>query len=298
MQQTMRLLLHRQATAGQTRSFYVRTTTTGSAFLLRLLLTLTNLNLPTGQRHRRKTNRLSPFLSPFHAHEPCAAQRLWLVQSRAGLPGSDQLGWFAERRLGRSMLSGGLPGPPETTVEALPAQPQDLAGLCRLSPARGLLSGGGGAVGADPFSAPPIRISLVPGRPACARASFERGAPFQQEMPGGRWAAVSPGSPMSGILIAACPAAPLRLRRLPRRENGWCGTIRAFLDARDQPPRASPSAWPLRGGQLGGAGQLWWLRALSPGGERPQCRGCLELDPAYGLPSPYWGQDQVVNRPG
>jgi putative radical SAM enzyme (TIGR03279 family) len=78
---------------------------------------------------------------------------------------------------------------------------------------------------------------------------------------------------------------------LPQQENG-VGSIRAFLEQLDQATTALPQ-------RLGTPRRLSWVvgrlvaEALQPVVERLNAIEGLELM-LYGLPSPYWGQDQVV----
>jgi len=93
-------------------------------------------------------------------------------------------------------------------------------------------------------------------------------------------------------LIAGLPLPPRSAYEdLPQQENG-VGTIRAFLDALDQATRRLPErlAAPRRVSWV--VGQLV-AGALSPVVERLNAVDGLELI-LHGLPSPYWGQDQVV----
>ena len=93
-------------------------------------------------------------------------------------------------------------------------------------------------------------------------------------------------------LIAGQPLPPrLAYEDLPQQENG-VGTIRAFLESLDQATQVLPDrVEPVR--------RCSWVvgrivaAALGPVAERLNRVAGVELQ-LLGLPSPYWGQDQVV----
>jgi putative radical SAM enzyme (TIGR03279 family) len=78
---------------------------------------------------------------------------------------------------------------------------------------------------------------------------------------------------------------------LPQQENG-VGSIRAFLEALDQATQDLPRALPQPRRLSWVVGRLV-AEALQPVVARLNAVEGLELL-LYGLPSPYWGQDQVV----
>lgn len=271
-----------QQPPGKRRSLYVKDDDYRLSFLYGSYLTLTNLNAADWQRIEEQ--RLSPLFVSVHATDPALRSRL-LVNPRAGLL-LDQLRWFAERRLqihAQVVVCPGL-----NDGEALLRSLRDLAGFAA-EPWPAVLSAAVVPVGLTRFR--PDQDSLVPVDRACARAVIELVEPFQQECLGplgSRFAWLSD----EWYLIAGLPLPPRSAYEdLPQQENG-VGTIRAFLDALDQATRRLPErlAAPRRVSWV--VGQLV-AGALSPVVERLNAVDGLELI-LHGLPSPYWGQDQVV----
>jgi NifB/MoaA-like Fe-S oxidoreductase len=132
---------------------------------------------------------------------------------------------------------------------------------------------------------------LVPVDRACARAVITRVEPLQAEFQGrigSRFAWLSD----EWYLMAGLPL-PERdaYEDLPQQENG-VGSIRAFLESLDAATRDLPA-------RLDRPRRLSWVvgklvaEALEPVVQRLNAVQGLELS-LHGLPSPYWGQDQVV----
>jgi len=131
----------------------------------------------------------------------------------------------------------------------------------------------------------------VPVDPACARRVIAQVEPlqarFQQEL-GSRFAWLSD----EWYLMAGLPLPPRQsYEALPQEGNG-VGSIRAFLEAMDAATVRLPAA-------LGRPRRVSWVvgrlvaEALGPAVQRLNAVGGLELL-LHGLPSPYWGQEQVV----
>jgi len=132
---------------------------------------------------------------------------------------------------------------------------------------------------------------LVPVSPACARTVIDQVEILQQEFQqhlGTRFAWLSD----EWYLIAGLPLPPrLDYEDLPQQENG-VGTIRAFLEALDDATRTLPE-------RVDQPRRCSWVvgrivaSALRPVTDRLNAIHGLEVQ-LLGLPSPYWGQDQVV----
>jgi len=126
---------------------------------------------------------------------------------------------------------------------------------------------------------------------ASARAVIALVEPLQQEFQqrlGSRFAWLSD----EWYLIAGLPLPPRgTYEDLPQQENG-VGSIRAFLEDLDRATAALPK-------RLSQPRRLSWVvgrlvaEALEPVVARLNAVEGLELI-LHGLPSPYWGQDQVV----
>ena len=132
---------------------------------------------------------------------------------------------------------------------------------------------------------------LVPVDPACARTVIAQVEALQQEFQqriGTRFAWLSD----EWYLMAGLALPPrLDYEDLPQQENG-VGTIRAFLEALDDATQSLPA-------RIDRPRRCSWVvgkivaSALRPVTERLNAIDGLELH-LHGLPSPYWGQDQVV----
>jgi putative radical SAM enzyme (TIGR03279 family) len=245
-------------------------------------LTLTNLTAADWQRIEEQ--RLSPLFVSVHATDPELRSRL-LVNPRGALL-MDQLAWFAARRLqihAQVVVCPGL-----NDGEALTRTLEDLASFAAGDwPA--VLSTAVVPVGLTRFR--PEADTLRPVDRQTARAVIERVEPLQQcfqEQLGSRFAWLSD----EWYLIAGLPLPPrASYEDLPQQENG-VGSIRAFLEELDLATRDLPAAVarPRRCSWV--VGRLV-AEALAPVVERlNRVRGVTVL--LHGLPSSYWGQDQVV----
>jgi putative radical SAM enzyme (TIGR03279 family) len=271
-----------QQPPGRRRSLYLKDDDYRLSFLYGSYLTLTNLT--DADWHRIEEQRLSPLYVSVHATDPELRSRL-LVNPRAALL-LDQLRWFAERQLqihAQVVVCPGL-----NDGDALERTLRDLAAFAADDwPA--VLSAAVVPVGLTRFRPP--GDGLVPVDRACARAVIERVEPLQhefQECFGSRFAWLSD----EWYLIAGLPL-PERdaYEDLPQQENG-VGSIRAFLESLDGATRELPT-------RLERPRRLSWVvgklvaEALQPVVDRLNAVEGLELV-LHGLPSPYWGQDQVV----
>jgi hypothetical protein len=271
-----------QQPPGRRRSLYLKDDDYRLSFLYGSYLTLTNLTAADWQRIEEQ--RLSPLYVSVHATDPDLRSRL-LVNPRAGLL-MDQLAWFAARRLqihAQVVVCPGL-----NDGEALTRTLEDLATFAAGDwPA--VLSTAVVPVGLTRFR--PTADVLRPVDRPTALAVIERVEPLQglfQQRLGSRFAWLSD----EWYLIAGLPLPPRRIYEdLPQQENG-VGSIRAFLEELELATRDLPASiqHPRRCSWV--VGRLV-AEALSPVVERlNRVEGVTLL--LHGLPSPYWGQEQVV----
>lgn len=271
-----------QQPPGHRHSLYLKDDDYRLSFLYGSYLTLTNLTEADWQRIDQQ--RLSPLYVSVHATEPKLRERL-LVNPRAGLL-MQQLSWFGERGLQVHAQVVVCPGLNDGA--ALERSLRDLASHGRGDwPA--VLSAAVVPVGLTRFRPPDD--GLVPVSPACARTVIDQVEILQQEFQqhlGTRFAWLSD----EWYLIAGLPLPPrLDYEDLPQQENG-VGTIRAFLEALDDATRTLPE-------RVDQPRRCSWVvgrivaSALRPVTHRLNAIDGLEVQ-LLGLPSPYWGQDQVV----
>jgi len=271
-----------QQPPGHRRSLYLKDDDYRLSFLYGSYLTLTNLTAADWQRIEEQ--RLSPLFVSVHATDPALRSQL-LVNPRAGLL-LEQLAWFAERQLQIHAQVVVCPGLNDGA--ALERTLSDLAGFAGGDwPA--VLSAAVVPVGLTRFR--PQGDGLVPVDRACARRVIAQVEPLQEQFLqdfGSRFAWLSD----EWYLMAGLALPPrASYEQLPQQENG-VGSIRAFLEAMEQATEDLPAALaqPRRVSWV--VGQLV-AEALQPAVERLNRVQGLEVL-LHGLPSPYWGQDQVV----
>jgi putative radical SAM enzyme (TIGR03279 family) len=271
-----------QQPPGKRRSLYLKDDDYRLSFLYGSYLTLTNLGAADWQRIEEQ--RLSPLFVSVHATDPELRSQL-LVNPRAGLL-MEQVAWFDERDLQLHAQVVVCPG-----LNDGPALEQSLRDLAAFAggdwPA--VLSAAVVPVGLTRFRPP--GDALQPVDRASARAVIALVEPLQQEFQqrlGSRFAWLSD----EWYLIAGLPLPPRgTYEDLPQQENG-VGSIRAFLEDLDRATAALPK-------RLSQPRRLSWVvgrlvaEALEPVVARLNAVEGLELI-LHGLPSPYWGQDQVV----
>ena len=271
-----------QQPPGHRDSLYLKDDDYRLSFLYGSYLTLTNLTDADWQRIDEQ--RLSPLYVSVHATEPALRERL-LVNPRAGLL-MQQLDWFAERDLQIHAQVVVCPGLNDGA--ALERSLRDLATQAG-GPWPAVLSAAVVPVGLTRFRPPDD--GLRPVDPDGARTVIDQVESLQEEFQqllGSRFAWLSD----EWYLIAGQPLPPrLAYEDLPQQENG-VGTIRAFLESLDQATQVLPErVEPVR--------RCSWVvgrivaAALGPVAERLNRVAGVELQ-LLGLPSPYWGQDQVV----
>jgi len=271
-----------QQPPGHRQTLYLKDDDYRLSFLYGSYLTLTNLTAADWRRIEHQ--RLSPLYVSVHATDPDLRSRL-LVNPRAGLL-LEQLAWFAERRLQIHAQVVVCPG--WNDGEALS---QTLGDLARFGAGAwpAVLSTAVVPVGLTRFRPP--GDALRPVEPTVARAIIDQVEPLQETWlaeRGSRFAWLSD----EWYLLAGRPLPPRpAYEDLPQRENG-VGSIRAFLEDLDQATAELPLA-------LTRPRRLSWVvgrlvaGALATVVERLNRIDGLELL-FHGLPSPYWGQDQVV----
>ena len=271
-----------QQPPGHRRSLYLKDDDYRLSFLYGSYLTLTNLSAADWQRI--EDQRLSPLYVSVHATDPELRSRL-LVNPRAGLI-LEQLQWFAERRLQIHAQVVVCPG--FNDGPALERTLSELAGFGGGDwPA--VLSTAVVPVGLTRFR--PAGDALRPVDPEAARAVIAQVEPLQVRFQldlGSRFAWLSD----EWYLMASQPLPPRgSYEDLPQRENG-VGSIRAFLEELDLATQDLPTAIEVPRRCSWVVGRLV-AEALQPVVDRLNRVEGVELL-LIGLPSPYWGQDQVV----
>jgi len=271
-----------QQPPGRRSSLYLKDDDYRLSFLYGSYLTLTNLTDADWQRIEQQ--RLSPLFVSVHATEPELRARL-LKNPRAGLL-LDQVRWFAARDLQIHAQVVVCPG--INDGDSLERTLQDLGAFAGGEwPA--VLSAAVVPVGLTRFR--PEQDGLMPVSPEDARAVIARVEPLQLEFQkrlGSRFAWLSD----EWYLMAGLPLPPREsYEDLPQQENG-VGSIRAFLESLDGASADLPSGidQPLHSSWV--VGRLV-DQALAPVTARLNAVEGVTLS-LYGLPSPYWGQDQVV----
>lgn len=271
-----------QQPPGRRRSLYLKDDDYRLSFLYGSYLTLTNLTEADWRRIEQQ--RLSPLYVSVHATDPALRSRL-LVNPRAGLL-LNQLAWFSERHLQIHAQVVVCPGLNDGL--ALERTLTDLASFA-MGEWPAVLSAAVVPVGLTRFR--PAGDALVPVDRDCARRVIAQVEPLQERFRrrlGSRFAWLSD----EWYLLAGLPLPPRRqYEDLPQQENG-VGSIRAFLESLDQATVSLPP-------RLDSPRRLSWVvgglvaEALQPVVERLNRVEGLELV-LHGLPSPYWGQEQVV----
>jgi putative radical SAM enzyme (TIGR03279 family) len=271
-----------QQPPGHRRSLYLKDDDYRLSFLYGSYITLTNLSAADWQR--LEDQRLSPLFVSVHATEPELRARM-LVNSRAGLL-LEQLQWFAERHLQIHAQVVVCPGVNDGA--ALERTLSDLAGWAGGDwPA--VLSAAVVPVGLTRYR--PDGDGLVPVDRPCARRVIAQVEGLQGQFQarfGSRFAWLSD----EWYLMAGLPLPPRDdYEDLPQEGNG-VGSIRAFLEAMEGATARLPGQIPQPRRVAWVVGQLV-AEALQPAVDRLNAVAGMEVL-LIGLPSPYWGQEQVV----
>ena len=271
-----------QQPPGHRDSLYLKDDDYRLSFLYGSYLTLTNLSDADWERIEQQ--RLTPLFVSVHATDPDLRSTL-LENPRAGKL-LQQLEWFAQRNLqihAQVVVCPGL-----NDGDALLNTLRDLARFAGVEwPA--VLSAAVVPVGLTRFRPPGDGLRAV--TPEDASRVIDAVEPLQSEFQG-RFGSRFVWLSDEWYLIAGRPLPPrVSYEDLPQQENG-VGTIRAFLESLDEATESLPErvVEPLRSSWV--VGRLV-DKALETVTERLNgIEGvCLQM---HGLPSPYWGQDQVV----
>ena len=270
-----------QQPPGHRDSLYLKDDDYRLSFLYGSYLTLTNLSDADWERIEQQ--RLTPLYVSVHATDPALRSTL-LENPRAGKL-LQQLEWFAQRKLqihAQVVVCPGL-----NDGDALVNTLRDLARFAGVEwPA--VLSAAVVPVGLTRFRPPGDGLRAV--TPEDASRVIDAVEPLQSDFQG-RFGSRFVWLSDEWYLIAGRPLPPrVSYEDLPQQENG-VGTIRAFLESLDEATESLPErVEPLRSSWV--VGRLV-DKALETVTERLNgIEGvCLQM---HGLPSPYWGQDQVV----
>ena len=271
-----------QQPPGHRDSLYLKDDDYRLSFLYGSYLTLTNLSDADWERIEQQ--RRTPLFVSVHATDPDLRSTL-LENPRAGKL-LQQLEWFAQRKLqihAQVVVCPGL-----NDGDALVNTLRDLARFAGVEwPA--VLSAAVVPVGLTRFRPPGDGLRAV--TPEDASRVIDAVEPLQSEFQG-RFGSRFVWLSDEWYLIAGRPLPPrVSYEDLPQQENG-VGTIRAFLESLDEATESLPErvVEPLRSSWV--VGRLV-DKALETVTERLNgIEGvCLQM---HGLPSPYWGQDQVV----
>ena len=271
-----------QQPPGHRDSLYLKDDDYRLSFLYGSYLTLTNLSDADWERIEQQ--RLTPLFVSVHATDPDLRSTL-LENPRAGKL-LQQLEWFAQRKLqihAQVVVCPGL-----NDGDALLNTLRDLARFAGVDwPA--VLSAAVVPVGLTRFRPPGDGLRAV--TPEDARRVIDAVEPLQSEFQG-RFGSRFVWLSDEWYLIAGRPLPPrVSYEDLPQQENG-VGTIRAFLESLDEATESLPErvVEPLRSSWV--VGRLV-DQALETVTERLNGIEGVSLQ-MHGLPSPYWGQDQVV----
>ena len=271
-----------QQPPGHRDSLYLKDDDYRLSFLYGSYLTLTNLTDADWERIEQQ--RLTPLFVSVHATDPDLRSTL-LENPRAGKL-LNQLEWFAQRNLqihAQVVVCPGL-----NDGDALMNTLRDLARFAGVEwPA--VLSAAVVPVGLTRFRPPGDGLRAVTPEDACR--VIDAVEPLQLEFQG-RFGSRFVWLSDEWYLIAGRALPPRgSYEDLPQQENG-VGTIRAFLESLDEATKSLPErvVEPLRSSWV--VGRLV-DRALQTVIERLNRIDGVSLR-MHGLPSPYWGQDQVV----
>ncbi len=271
-----------QQPTGKRKSLYLKDDDYRLSFLYGSYLTLTNLTKKDWDRI--ESQRLSPLFVSVHATDPDLRTSLLQNPRAALLP--NQLKWFDERDLqihAQVVVCPGL-----NDGDALEKTLRDLARFGNGDwPA--VLSIAVVPVGLTRFR--PKADGLLPVSPKCAREVISQVEKIQQELQ------VSLGTRLVWLsdewYLIAGQMLPARsaYEDLPQQENG-VGSIRAFLESMKEATDYLPKKLVMPRTCSWVVGKLV-EEALEPVCARLNSINGLQLR-LFGLPSCYWGQEQVV----
>ncbi len=271
-----------QQPPGHRHTLYLKDDDYRLSFLYGSYLTLTNLKSEDWTRIEEQ--RLSPLFVSVHATEPALRSQL-LKNPRAGLL-QEQLAWFNKRNLQIHTQVVVCPG--LNDGDELNRTLQELSGYA-VGHWPAVLSAAVVPVGLTRFR--PAGDGLMPVDMECAQIVIEQVESLQrkfQAVIGSRFAWLSD----EWYLIAGQSLPPRNeYENLPQQENG-VGSIRAFLESMEKATANLPKN--LRKPRT----CSWVVGKLVEEALTPACLRLNAIDGLrlhlYGLPSSYWGQDQVV----
>ena len=271
-----------QQPPGKRKSLYLKDDDYRLSFLYGSYLTLTNLSEQDWLRIDQQ--RLSPLFVSVHATEPSLRSKL--LRNPKAIDLFNQLAWFSKKRI---QIHAQIVVCPEINDgKALERTINDLYSF-----AQGdfpvVLSAAVVPVGLTRFR--PSNDGLIPVDPDCATKVINQVEPMQRifyKSTGSRFAWLSD----EWYLIAKKSLPSLNsYEDLPQKENG-VGSIRSFLRAMDEATINLPTKIDQK------RTCSWVVGKLV---ENELLKSCKRLNKInnfvlhlYGIPSPYWGQEQIV----
>ena len=271
-----------QQPPGKRKSLYLKDDDYRLSFLYGSYLTLTNLSEEDWERIDQQ--RLTPLFVSVHATEP--SLRSELLRNPKAIDLLNQLAWFSKKRI---QIHAQIVVCPEINDgKALERTINDLYSF-----AQGdfpvVLSAAVVPVGLTRFR--PSNDGLIPVDPCCATKVINQVEPMQRifyKSTGSRFAWLSD----EWYLIAKKVLPTLNsYEDLPQKENG-VGSIRSFLRAMDEATRNLPTKIDQN------KTCSWVVGKLVENELQKPCKRINKINNfalhLYGLPSPYWGQEQIV----
>ncbi len=271
-----------QQPPGKRKSLYLKDDDFRLSFLYGSYLTLTNLSEQDWERIDQQ--RLTPLFVSVHATEPSLRSKL--LRNPKAIDLLNQLAWFSKKRI---QIHAQIVVCPELNDgKALERTINDL-----YSYAQGefpvVLSAAVVPVGLTRFR--PSNDGLIPVDPDCAAKVINQVEPMQRifyKSTGSRFAWLSD----EWYLIAKKALPSLNsYEDLPQKENG-VGSIRSFLRAMDEATRDLPTKIDHK------KTCSWVVGKLVENELKKPCKQLNKINNfalhLYGLPSPYWGQEQIV----
>ena len=271
-----------QQPSGKRKSLYLKDDDYRLSFLYGSYLTLTNLSEQDWLRIDQQ--RLTPLFVSVHATEPSLRSKL--LRNPKAIDLLNQLAWFAKKRI---QIHAQIVVCPEINDgKALEKTINDL-----FSFAQGdfpvVLSAAIVPVGLTRFR--PSNDGLIPVNSDCATRVINQIEPLQSffyKTTGSRFAWLSD----EWYLLAKKPLPSLNsYEDLPQKENG-VGSIRSFLKAMDE----ATSNLPKKIDQKRTCS--WVVGKLVENELQKPCNRLNKINNfrlhLYGIPSPYWGQEQIV----
>ena len=271
-----------QQPSGKRKSLYLKDDDYRLSFLYGSYLTLTNLSEEDWQRIDQQ--RLTPLFVSVHATDPCL--RAKLLRNPKAINLLNQLVWFQKKRI--QIHAQIVVCPQLNDGKALERTIKDLFSFAQGdSPV--VLSAAVVPVGLTRFR--PSNDGLIAVDSNCATQVITQVEKLQKifyESTGSRFAWLSD----EWYLIAKRPLPSLNsYEDLPQKENG-VGSIRSFLRAMDRATKKLPIEITQKRTCSWVVGKLVENELLKPCNRLNKISN-FKLN-LYGLPSPYWGQEQIV----